>query len=138
MVELSWEQSESFDIHVLRNNQASVELEQFVRVLVSHNVQIGGQPKERVSTLKARDLRLNPNHLPTLEAIAYIPSWVENNTFPATGIHQKNGIQVDGSTGKITAVPVPAGSLHTITSFGIRVVMFLSDPAPHTVQEVRL
>ncbi len=133
---LMWNDFESYDLHVLRNGQPSTELQLFVTVEVEEYVMVNGQPKKKGTIFSASKLKSNPALLGNFKAIAYLPSWVAGNELPTNGFHTQNGIQVETFTGKITANAPPAGSRHVITSFVVRVVLYLNvqgnpNPQPH-------
>jgi hypothetical protein len=123
---LIWSDFESFDLHVLRNNQPSVQIEQFVSFIHTQEVQYDGSAHNKTVIFTAKKLK-SGGVISNFRTIAYFPSWVTADTFPIVPNPSSNGISVDVSNGTITAQALPPNSPATITSFGIRVVLFFDD-----------
>jgi hypothetical protein len=123
---LIWSDFESFDLHVLRNNQPSVEIEQFVSFLHEEEILYNGTTHPKHVTYTAKKLKSTPL-ISNFKGIAYFPSWVTADTFPIVPNPSSNGISVDVSNGTVTAQALPPNSPQTMTSFGIRVVLFFDN-----------
>jgi hypothetical protein len=114
-----WNTGHGCDIHILRNNQLSQRLDEFLVIREEFPAQLDpdGNSKQEFKTI--RDINAGNSPPPEYFRALFIPSWqpraVQNGSFL-----EHNGISVDLVTGQVKAVNV-AGSL--ITSFFIQLIL---------------
>src|SRR5215468_996995 len=97
-----WDSNQGFDVHVLRNNKASLPLDEIAIV-------IDQQPPSNPTFNSVKDINSGAATKPSdFDKVQFIPRFIGTVT---ANVHKGNGIEVDLTTGAIKASTVTGNKI---------------------------